>query len=116
MLAYILHLVQALTLEAYVTDGKHFVNQHNFRFKVSCDSEGQPNVHPAAVVFDRRIEKFSDLGKVNNLIKLSRNLPASHSHNHAVEKDIFATSQFRMKASADFQETANSSIQFDSAG
>jgi hypothetical protein len=55
---------------------------------------------------------FFDFRKRDDLIKLPRNLRLLHTQNRAVQKNIFASGQLRMKSGADFQETANATRSF----
>src|SRR4029077_2129365 len=80
------------------------------------NSEGQAHIHPAAVTLDRRVEKSSDLREGHDFVEFPFNLGASHSEDCAIQKNVFATGQFRMKPGADFEERANATVDVDSAG
>src|SRR6266849_2740269 len=70
-------------------------------------SKSQANVHAATVAFYRGIEKTFDLGEGHDLVKLRFDLGPGHAENRAIEKDIFATSQFRMETGADFKQASD---------
>src|SRR5438132_2793240 len=72
---------------------------------MSCNSEGETNIHPAAVALNWSIEEFIDFGEGDNFIELPADLCARHSQNCAVQKDVFAAGKFRMKTCSDFQQT-----------
>ena len=55
-------------------------------------------------MFHRRIDEFVNLGKGHNAIELADNLCLVHAEDCAVEKDILASGQFRMKAGSNFQK------------
>ena len=53
-----LHFPQALLLKRGITHGQHLIDDQNLRLQVCSDSESQPDVHPARVVFDWRIDEL----------------------------------------------------------
>ena len=66
---------------------------------------------PLLIALDRRIEKLLDLGKGDDLVKLAHDLGAGHAEDRAVEKDVLAAGQFRMKAGADFEQARDPAAQ-----
>src|SRR5438128_340018 len=75
--------------------------------------ECKPHVHSARVPFYRCIEKFFDLGKIDDLIKLAFNLSLGHSENSAIQEDVFTSSQLGMKSGADLKKRSDSSANAD---
>ena len=70
--------LHALPLERAVADGEHFVDQQDFRLQVRGDGERQPHVHAAGVALHRGVDELLDLGEVDDLVELARDLvPAS---------------------------------------
>ena len=61
-------------------------------------------------MFDRRIEKPLDLGKSDDLVELLADLRPRHAEDRAVEIDILAAGQFRVKAGADFQQAGHAAV------
>ena len=55
-------------------------------------------------MLNRHVEKFFDLGKFHDGVKLPVDLGLSHPENGAVEVDVFAAAELRMEPSADFKE------------
>src|SRR5262249_52950563 len=76
-----------------------------------CHCKGQAQVHAAAVALDWRIQKAFDLCKGHHLVKLRFDLRPGHAENRAIEKDVLATSQFRMETGAHFKEARDPAAQ-----
>ena len=71
----VLHLVQALLLEARVADREDLVHHQDLRLQMGSHGERQPHVHAARVVLDRRVEELLDLGEGDDLVELPLDLP-----------------------------------------
>ena len=65
-------------------------------------ASSQPHMHAAAVAFHRCVQKLLHLGKRHNLIEFLPYLRPAHAQNRAVQENIFASGQFRVKAGAHF--------------
>ncbi len=52
----------------------------------------------------------SNFRELDNLIKLANDLGARHAENGAIEEDVFASGQFRMKTSADLKQARDSTV------
>ena len=48
------------------------------------DGKGQADIHPAREALDRRIQKFVDLRKGDDFIKLGFDFPAAHAEDCAI--------------------------------
>ena len=70
----LLHLPEALALEGDVADREHLVDEQDLRVEVRRDGEGQAHVHAARVALDRRVEELVDLGELDDLVELARDL------------------------------------------
>ena len=79
------------------------------------DGEGQAHVHAAGVALDRRVEKALDLGEGDDFVELAADLGAAHAEDGAVEEDVFAAGQLRMKAGADFEQAADAAVEVRAA-
>ena len=66
---------------------------------------------PLLIALHRRVEKFLDLGEGDDLVEFSRDLRSAHAEDRAVEKDVLATGQFRVKAGADLEQAADAAAQ-----
>src|SRR5207248_6914827 len=104
-----LHFAKTFFSKLGVTDCEDFVDDKDSRFEMSRDGECKPHVHSARVSLNGGIEKFFDLRKIDNLIELSLDLGARHSENRAIQENVFASGQLRMKASANLQQTRHAS-------
>src|SRR6476620_4679685 len=104
------HLTDTFLLKFAVADGKHFVDHKNFRIQMRRYCERKTDIHSTGVSLYRRINEFLHSGKINYLIKLRANLGLGHPQNRAVEKNVFASGQFRVKARAYFQQTGDASL------
>src|SRR5437868_3713552 len=98
------HYAQSFFLKLYISDGQHFIDHENIGLEVRGDRESEPHVHSARVALYRRIEKFLDICKANYLIEFSLYFCATHAEDRTIEKYVFASGQFRMKAGANFQQ------------
>ena len=66
--------------------------------------EGEAYVHAARIVLHRGVDKLLDLGEGDDLIELARDLRPPHAQDGAIQKDVVAAGQFRVKSRADFEE------------
>src|SRR5438552_17482706 len=109
-MSYVAHLPDALFLELSVTDCENFIYNKYLRFQVRSYGKSQAHIHPAGIAFDRSINEFLHSGKINYLIKPRANLGLGHPQNRAVEKNVFASAQLRVKARAYLQKTGDASL------
>src|SRR5882724_3283705 len=107
---HIAHLTETFLLKRRVAYRQHFIYQKNLGLEMCRDREGKPNVHAARVMFDRRVDELFNLGKSHYFVKLACDLGALHAEYRAVEIDVFATGQFRMKAGANLKQRANAAV------
>ena len=89
--------------------------EQNLRLQVRRNGERQADVHAARVVLDRSVDKFLDLGKGYDLVELARRLCAWHPEDRAVQEDVLATRQLRMKPGTDLKQTAHAAVELDAA-
>src|SRR3546814_13117281 len=81
------------------------------RFQVRCNGESEPHIHAARVALNRGVQKFLDLGKINDLVEFPQDFLALHAKNRSVQENIFAAGKFGMKTGADFQEAGNAAVE-----
>src|SRR5262249_34943909 len=62
------------------------------------------HIHSATVMLYRGIQEFLDFGEGHDLVKFLSNFALRHPKDGAIEEDILAPGQLRVKASADLQE------------
>ena len=80
------------------------------------DGEGEAQVHAARVVLHGGIDELFDLGKGDDLVEFLDNFQARHAEKGAVENNIFAAREIRMKSGANFQQRCDSAPQCHPAG
>src|SRR5215472_13997145 len=107
------HLAQAFLLECHVAHGQHLVRDQYIGAEVSSQGEGQSDVHSTGVVFDRRVEKFLDLGKRYDLVKAGKDFAPAHAQQGTVEKDVLAARQLRMKTGSLFEQARDPAAQLN---
>src|ERR1035441_6355349 len=110
------HLAETFLLERGITHSKHFVHKEDLRFQVCGDGKGQAHVHTTRIVFHGCVDEFLDLGKGDDFIEFSTDLALAHAEDCPAQKGILATGQFGMEAGADFEEAADTSVNFRPAG
>src|SRR2546423_3928272 len=79
------------------------------------DGEGETDVHARRIKLDGRLDELFEFGEGDYLVKLPRNLDAAHSEYRAVQVDVFAPRQIRMKARADFEQASDATEKFYTA-
>ena len=104
------HLAEAFLLKLGIADRQHLVDDQNLGLQMRRDREGEPNIHAAGVALDRRIEKFLDLGKGDDLVELASDLGAAHAEDGAVEIDVLASGELGMKAGADLEQAGDAAL------
>ena len=66
-----MHLSKASFLKIMVADSQDLIDDKNLRLEMRGNREREPHIHPAAIIFDRRIEEFLDFGKSDDLVEFS---------------------------------------------
>ena len=106
-LADVLHFPQAFLLKGRISHRQHLIYNKYLCFQVRSYSKSQAHIHPAGIAFHRSIDEFLHSGKINYLVESRANLGLGHPQNRAVEKNVFASRQFPVKARAHLQEADN---------
>src|SRR4051812_22963721 len=75
--------------------------------------EGKPDIHARRETFNRRVQETFYLGKGDDLVKFLGNLASRHPKDRTIQKDIFASGEFGVKACPDLQETPDAPAQSD---
>ena len=109
------HFCKALLLKGDVANRKHFVHKHNVIFEVRRDGKGQLNIHAGRVALNGCVDKFANLGKLDNVVNFGINLLFLHAQNRAVHIDVLATGHLSMKTSANFKHRRHTPIQVNRA-
>src|SRR6266516_3437873 len=74
----------------------------------------QANIHPTAVSLHGRVEELFDFSERHDFVEPPVDLPSAHPDNAAVEVDVLAPRQLRMKAGADLQQATNAAVELHS--
>jgi hypothetical protein len=98
------HLSEALALEGRVADRENLVHDQDLRLQVRRHGEREPQLHPARVALDRRVDEALDVGERDDLVELPLDLLALHPEDRAVEEDVLATRQVGVEAGADLEQ------------
>ena len=115
MPGHILHLAEALLLKLGVADRQHLVDDQNLRLQMRRHREREPHIHAAGIALHRRIEEFLHFGEGDDLVELALDLGAAHAEDGAVEEDVLAARQLRVKAGADLEKARNAALDLDAA-
>jgi hypothetical protein len=113
--SHIIHLTETFLLKVRVADRKHFINDQDFRIQVRGHGKGKPQIHPARVVFDGRIEESLDFSERNNFVKSLVDLAMPHSQDCAIQVHILTAAQIGMKPRADFKQARNPAVQLNTS-
>src|SRR3954465_12761901 len=98
---------KALLLKLGITDRQNFIDQQDFCFHVSGYGKGEAYVHAARVAFYRGVDELLDLGERDDLIQFARDLRLFHAQDGAIQEDVVAAGQFRVKPGSDFEERSH---------
>ena len=63
-------LMIALCLEKNIANGKRFIHNQDFRIDIDGHSKSQPYKHTAGIRFDGLVYIFSDIRKIQDILKL----------------------------------------------
>src|SRR5688500_5562144 len=97
-------LADALVLEPGVTDREHLVDEQHVGFEMRGNRKRKPHVHATRVVFDRRVDECPYFGELDDLVEIPEDVEARHAEDGAVQKDVLASRQIRVKTRADFEQ------------
>ncbi len=106
---HFIHFAQAFPLKGKIANGEDLIDEQNLRLKMRRHGEGQARLHAAAIVLERTIQEFSHFGEAYDLVEFARDFLTAHAENCAVEIDVLASGELRMKAGADLEEAAHGS-------
>ena len=109
----IVHFPNAFFLEGGITYGEDLIHKKYFRIQVRGDGKRQAHIHAAGISLDRCIQKFLHSGKCGNVRETGADFPAGHSQDGAIQVDILAPAEFRVKPRAHFQKAGNTSADAD---
>ena len=67
--------------------------------------EGEAHEHAGGVALDWGVEEVGDLGELDDIVELAPDLRPRHAEDRAVEVDVLATAEFRVKPRAHFEQS-----------
>src|SRR5262249_13118101 len=67
----------------------------------------EPYLHAAGIPFDVRVNELLHTRKVHDLVELAPDLGTRHAEDSAVEKNVLASGELGMKASADLEQAGD---------
>ena len=97
-------LVEALVREALVADREHFVDEQDIGIDVNRHGKPEPHVHAGRVRLDRRVDEFLQLGELDDLVEPPGDFALGQAEHDAVDEDVLAARDFRMKSGAQLDE------------
>ena len=74
------------------------------------DGKRQPQCHAARVALHRGVDELGHVGEVDDVVELPVDLVAAHAQDGAIEVDVLAAGQIRMKSGAHFQQTRHPAV------
>lgn len=114
--AEIVHLLDAAFLKFDIADGEHLVDEKDIGIDLNGDGEAEADIHTGRVEADRLVDIVTDAGKFDDFVEALLHDGAWDIHDRAVEEDIFASCEIRVKAGAQFEEGRNFTGSFDVTG
>ncbi len=109
-------LAHGALAKAGVADGERLIDEQNFGVNVNGDGEGQPDDHATGVGFDRLIDEIANIGEGFDFGVAFVNLACGETQDGAIEIDVSAAGEFRVKAGAEFQERRHPPVDPDGPG
>jgi len=103
------HLTQTTSLKFDVSDGKHLVDQQNFRAQMCGNSECETHVHSAGIPLYRRIKKALHASESDNSVKFAPDFCPSHTKDSSVEEYIFSACQLRVEPCSNLKQASHTS-------
>src|SRR6266700_98237 len=101
--------IHALFLKHQVSHRQHLVQDQHLGPQIGCDREAEARLHAARVMLELGVDELLELRESHDLVEQCIDLRPAHAEKRAVEVDIFAPGQVRVKAGADLEQRANAS-------
>src|SRR5579864_3505415 len=112
---HVFHFRETLFLKLGVPDGQDFVDEQNFRIQMCGDGESETHIHSARITLHRSIKESFYFSEGDDFIELSFYFGAGHSENSAVQENIFASGELRMKTGSDFEQSSDPAVNIDTS-
>ena len=82
---------------------------------MGSNRESQLDVHAGRITLDRRIDKLTNFGELDDFLHFGIYFRTGHAEDCTVEVNIFTTGHFTMEAGAHFQHGSHTTIEVDFA-
>ena len=105
----------ALLLKGQVTHREDLVYEQDVRIHVCGDGEPEPGHHSGGVALDRGVQERFDAREVDDRVELGLDLLGPHSEDRAVEEDVLAAGQVRVKPRSHFDQAAQLAAHSDAS-
>lgn len=79
------------------------------------DGEAEANLHAGGVVAEGDVNEFFEFGVVHDLLELGFDFFAGEAEEGGVEVDVFSSGEVGVESGAEFEEGAESAVDFASA-
>src|SRR5581483_8044623 len=112
-LAQLVELLGALLLELLVADGEDLVDEEDVGIDADGDREPESDVHARRVVLDRRVDEGREIGELDDLVELRRDLLAREPEDRAVEVDVLATAELGVEPGAELEQRRHATVDRD---
>src|SRR5262249_55946572 len=107
---------ETLSLEGFITHGQCLIDHQNVGIDGYGDGKGQPHVHSARIGFHGLLDEFADVGEVSDVIEAGMYFGSRHAEDDAVHVDVLPAGELRVEASAELQQSGNTTGDLDGAG
>ena len=97
------HTPVALGLKKDVAYRQRLVDDQNLRLHINRKRKSQPHKHTAGIRLNGLIDEISDIGKLQNILKLRLHLLSGKAHHGAVHKDIFNAGVIHVESGSQLQ-------------
>ena len=99
-----LHFAKTFLLKLRVANGQYLVDHKNLRIEMRRDRKGEADIHSAAVMLHRGIEKLLDFCECDDFVEALLTSARVMPRITPLKKDVLAASQLGMKTGADLQQ------------
>ena len=103
----------AFPLKCRVADGQSFIDNQNIRIDRYIYCECKADHHTAGVGLDRLIDKFTDVGKIYDLLKFIIRFFFRQSQDRRIHIDVFAPGKFWVESRTQFQQCCDTTLYTD---
>src|SRR5262245_12765201 len=102
-----MHFAKTFLLKVMVAHCKHFIDDQNLRLQMRRNRKGEAHVRALAVLPYRRIRALFNFGEGHDFVEFLSDFALLHPEDGAIEEDVLAPREFRVKASANLQQAGD---------